>query len=127
MRSLADRNRPIPCKCGNEKRRVVSAPAGLHRFASEAEPGPATPAGRPNVTMTDCEIDNCGGGVLMDGGIMAVDGLKITNTPVGIELRHGARGDFKNIEFRANAGKQRSRSQRRSEKKPGQSEDRPGS
>lgn len=114
IRSLADRNEPIPCECGDKKGRVMSVPAGLIQFAADPVPAPATATTFPTATMRNVEIDNCGGpGMTLSGGAYAIDGMSITNTPVGIDLRRDARVDVKNVVFSPDAGRRGARRKQR--------------
>ena len=80
-------------RCAQSAVRVIDAGRGLVRNSSA--PLPPAPEERfateaaektPNVTMRNVTIENCGGGVKMDGGYAVVDGMRIVDTPTGFEL-----------------------------------------
>jgi len=79
--------------------RVTSMPGGLLTAGVSERPRIVTPSGsRPNVTIRDCHIDNCGTGIRMDGGHADIDGLAVTNTPVAFELNNGATVNGRNVQ-----------------------------
>lgn len=84
--------------CGDTVHRAVTGGLGLLQGIGQVNPLPArSTSPRPGITMTNCVISNCGGGVRMDGGHANIDGLQIIDTPTAFELNGGATVDMRNV------------------------------
>ena len=76
-------------------------PLGWDPGATPGGTSPRPTANRiPNVIMRNVSIINCGTGVRMDGGHAEIDGLDISDTPVGIELNKGATVNARKVRFK---------------------------
>jgi len=117
-RTVATRDNVTLCRCGAWKRRQIDATAGVIRSDPVRRPGGPDPQDRsprvPGVTITNCEIVNCGTGIRMDGGHAVVRGLRVLETPVAFELNRGATVDGADIVHRAPSAAGRSKRGRRS-------------
>lgn len=102
--SMDDQNEPQACDFCAEVTIRLDKPGYLSGRPTSASQSQGTPFmtnpqlhKRPNITIIDCTIVNCGTGVVMNGGHAVIDGLTVTNTPVAIELHGGATIDSRRI------------------------------
>lgn len=100
MRPIALRDRITRCQCLAGKLVRRTSIGGLMRNAHTGSlpPGTFPRSNRtPNITVKDCRIENCGGGIRLDGGHAVVDGLQVIDTPVAMELNGGATVDARRV------------------------------
>jgi hypothetical protein len=108
--SIDARDDPRQCRsCGLQLRRRVTSGLGLVRGVNKRksgkrprprnEPAAPAPSSRIGPTFIDCKIGNCGTGMLLKGGHVNIDGLEITNTPTGFDLRNGATVNMKRVTY----------------------------
>lgn len=119
MRQIASRDDAKGCpKCSSGVlTRLLDATQGLlsgslqgHQEATYQSrlAGPTT----VNGWIENMTVDNCGGGIRMDGGHIVVRNLQVTNTPSVFDLHNGATVDATNIVYRASTNERSSKKTR---------------
>ena len=102
LRTMAVRNRVIKCTCPTGYLWPIFSLIAAMPMSARAEVPPMRK--RPmmpgqGILMDDISIDNCRVGIRMDGGHLTGRGLRITNTPTGLELNRGATVDITDAFF----------------------------
>lgn len=124
-----DEVKPCPrCKRGSLVRQFTPPLGLIRQYSADLPAGNTatqlswihgvTPPSRRSI-IGDIAIINCSTGILIDGpGLTSIDSVDITDTPVGIELRNGAKIEVTNLKHQRTEKKDTGSRKKRGRKRP---------